>query len=56
MHFVSDAGDPAGAVACLRDAVAPGSYLTISHIGTEFFPGKAAMARAKAVLGDRRRR
>ena len=56
LHFVSDAGYPAGAVACLRDAVAPGSYLTIFHIGTEFFPGKAAMARAKAVLGDRRRR
>ncbi len=49
LHFVLDADDPAGAVACLRDAVAPGSYLTISHIGTEFFPGKSAMARAKAV-------
>jgi len=38
------------------EAVAPGSYLTISRIGTEFFPGKAAMAQAKTVLGDRRRR
>ncbi len=49
LHFVSDADDPAGAVACLRDAVAPGSYLAISHIGAEFFPDKAAMAAAKAV-------
>ncbi len=56
LHFVPDAHDPAGAVACLRDAVAPGSYLTISRIGTEFFPDKAAMAQAKTVLGDRRRR
>ncbi len=31
------------------DAVAPGSYLAISHIGTEFFPDQAAMAQAKAV-------
>jgi hypothetical protein len=43
-------------VACLRDAVTPGSYLTISHIGTEFFPDKVAMAQAKTVLGDRGRR
>ncbi len=49
LRFRSDADDPAGAVACLRDAVAPGSYLAISHIGTEFFPDKAAMAQAKAV-------
>jgi len=49
LHFLSDADDPAGAVACLRDAVAPGSYLTISHIGTEFFPDKSALAQAKAV-------
>ena len=27
LHFLRDADDPAGTVACLRDAVAPGSYL-----------------------------
>ena len=27
-------------------AVAPGSYLAISHIGTDFFPDKAALAEA----------
>ena len=36
-------------MAFLRDAVAPGSYLTISHIGTECFLNKLAIAQAKAV-------
>ena len=36
-------------MACLRDAVAPGSYLAISHIGTDFFTDKAALAEAVAV-------
>ena len=49
LHFLRDADDPAGIVACLRDAVAPGSYLAISHIGTDFFPDKAALAEAVAV-------
>ena len=38
--FVADADDPEGAVACLRDAVASGSYLAISHIGADFFPAR----------------
>jgi len=29
LHFLPDADDPAGTVACLSDAVAPGSYLSI---------------------------
>jgi SAM-dependent methyltransferase len=49
LHFVPDDDDPAAIVACLRDAVAPGSYLAISHIGTEFFPDKQALAHAMAV-------
>ncbi len=49
MHFLPDADDPAGKLACLRDAVAPGSYLAISHIGTDFFPDKSALAEAVAV-------
>lgn len=44
-----DLRSPARLVASLRDAVAPGSYLTISHIGTEFFPDREAMERAQAV-------
>jgi len=31
LHFVSDEYDPAGIVATLRDALAPGSYLAIQH-------------------------
>jgi hypothetical protein len=49
LHFLADDEDPAGIVACLRDGVAPGSYLAISHIGTDFFPDKAALSRAVAV-------
>jgi hypothetical protein len=49
LHFLTDADDPAGTVACLRDAVAPGSYLAISHIGTDFFPDKSTLAEAVAV-------
>jgi hypothetical protein len=49
LHFVSEAEDPAGIVAGLRDGVAGGSYLAISHIGTDFFPDKAALGRAVAV-------
>jgi SAM-dependent methyltransferase len=49
LHFVPDADDPAKIVGCLRDAVAPGSYLALSHIGTEFFPDKEALARAVRV-------
>jgi S-adenosyl methyltransferase len=49
LHFVPDGDDPAEIVACLRDATASGSYLAISHIGTEFFPDKRALASAVAV-------
>lgn len=49
LHFVPDGEDPAGITATLRDAIAPGSYLAISHIGTEFFPDKQALAKAAAV-------
>jgi hypothetical protein len=31
LHLVPDSADPAGIVARLRDAIAPGSYLVISH-------------------------
>jgi hypothetical protein len=49
LHFLPDSDDPAGIVGCLRDAVASGSYLGVSHIGTEFFPDKEALARAVRV-------
>ena len=36
LHFITDAEDPAGIVATLRDALPPGSYLALSH-GTQRF-------------------
>jgi S-adenosyl methyltransferase len=36
LHFIEDEEDPAGIVACLRDAMAPGSYLAISHATGDF--------------------
>jgi hypothetical protein len=38
LHFVTDADDPAEVVACLRDAVPPGSYLVVSHATGDFRP------------------
>lgn len=35
LHFISDEEDPAGIVARLRDAMAPGSYLVVSHTASE---------------------
>jgi S-adenosyl methyltransferase len=38
LHFLTDADDPAGVVACLRDAVPPGSFLVVSHATGDFRP------------------
>jgi len=38
LHFIADAEDPAGIVARLRDGMAPGSYLAISHGTADFHP------------------
>ena len=35
LHFISDSGDPFGAVMRLRDALCPGSYMVISHVTSE---------------------
>jgi hypothetical protein len=52
LHFIADDEDPAGIVASLRDAVAPGSYLALTHIGSDFFPDKQALAKAVAVYEE----
>jgi SAM-dependent methyltransferase len=44
LHYFPDTEDPAGLVAAYRDALAPGSYLAVSHASTEGAPpgiGKA---------------
>lgn len=35
VHLIDDHDDPHGLVACLRDALCPGSYLAISHAGPD---------------------
>lgn len=49
LHFIADDMDPASSVARLRDALAPGSCLALTHIGSDFFPDKQALANAVAV-------
>jgi hypothetical protein len=44
LHFIADEEDPAGIVARLRDAMAPGSYLAISHATADFDPDRAVEA------------
>jgi SAM-dependent methyltransferase len=48
LHLVPDADDPPGVIAWLRDALAPGSYLVISHGTPESRP--AMMAEGVQVL------
>ncbi|GAA2294777.1 SAM-dependent methyltransferase [Nonomuraea roseoviolacea subsp. roseoviolacea] len=38
LHLVPDEDDPQGFVARYRDALAPGSYLAISHVGSDSAP------------------
>ncbi|MEQ4718434.1 SAM-dependent methyltransferase [Nonomuraea sp. B19D2] len=35
LHLIPDEDDPHGCVAAYRDALAPGSYLAISHVGSD---------------------
>jgi SAM-dependent methyltransferase len=42
LHLLTDADQPGKAVAALRDAVAPGSYLAISHLSSARRPQAAA--------------
>jgi S-adenosyl methyltransferase len=52
LHLVADEDDPAGIIARLRDAIAPGSYLVISHGTSESRP--EALAEGVQVLQDSR--
>jgi len=44
LHFLTDEDDPAGTVARFRDAMAPGSFLAISHATGDFNPEMATKA------------
>jgi O-methyltransferase involved in polyketide biosynthesis len=43
LHFIRDEEDPAGIVAWLRDAIAPGSYIAIGHGSSEGRPKAVAI-------------
>jgi S-adenosyl methyltransferase len=42
LHFIQDEEDPTGIVARLRAAMAPGSFLVVSHATADFHPDVAA--------------
>ncbi len=44
LHFLPAADDPAGIVAALARALAPGSYLVISHLTADFAPDQVGAA------------
>jgi hypothetical protein len=44
LHFLPDSDDPAGIVARLASALAPGSYLAISHLTGDLAPEQVAAA------------
>jgi hypothetical protein len=46
MHAIDDADDPHAIVARLLDAVPPGSYLALSHVGLELYPAETRQALA----------
>jgi len=46
LHFITDAEDPGRIVATLRDALAPGSYLALSHATGDFRTDAARQAAA----------
>jgi S-adenosyl methyltransferase len=60
LHFILDAQEPYGIVERLRDAVAPGSYLVVSHATNQDNPRLAAAAErvynARAADGQARSR
>ena len=44
VHFLADADDPAGVVAALAAALAPGSFVAISHLTADFAPQAVSSA------------
>lgn len=44
LHFLPDADDPAGVVATLAGALAPGSFVAVSHLTADFAPQAVSSA------------
>jgi hypothetical protein len=49
LHFVRDEDDPGSIITRIREALAPGSYLVLTHVCQELLPNKAAARRAMDV-------
>jgi O-methyltransferase involved in polyketide biosynthesis len=49
LHFISDEDNPAAIIATIRDAIAPGSYLVVSHVAPGRVRDKDAAQRALKV-------
>ncbi|NUS92795.1 MAG: hypothetical protein HOQ36_10340 [Nocardia sp.] len=52
LHLLSDDQRPAAKVAALREAVAPGSYLALSHLSSAQRPEDAARLGASSAVGN----
>jgi hypothetical protein len=48
LQFIADADDPRAIVGTVRDALAPGSYLALSHVSADFVPDETVVRRAVA--------
>jgi len=48
LHFIADAEDPRGIVTTVRNALAPGSYLALSHVSADFVPDQTVVRRVLA--------
>ncbi len=52
LHAIPDADDPHAIVARLMDAVPPGSYLAISHMGSDLFGPETSQGLRNLNNGD----
>jgi SAM-dependent methyltransferase len=48
LHFIADDDQPRAVVAAIRDALAPGSYLALTHFSLDFVSDRTAARRALA--------
>jgi hypothetical protein len=51
LHFIEDSEDPWGIVNRLKDRMAPGSYLVITHVTADHIPAQAARQARDAYAG-----
>ena len=51
LHFLGDREDPWAVVDCLKDQIAPGSFLVISHVTADHLPPGAARRAREAYAG-----